>query len=767
MGLLFSARLEPADRAALPGAIRRAVTMLEGHPEVEQVYAVGRRGGWVWVGVCVGLGRHLPPRYNADLHGVLTTEPVLFLFDEADYPTKPPLVGSDRIDFQWEGKPHVSAAGVDHPPFFCLARVPMEEWFAVHGFASYIDRTIGWLRDAALGLLQREDGRFEPTIVPPTGFRVVFDYSRVSVEAEREKARAPRRTSRFASFQFLHPSLRDARDSTLTLRYAGAVSDGRMAGLARDAALKVDAPVNWRAGVLAWTPPGREVDAYFSTLPATAGELFGWASNLGIDLESAIERVEAETVGRAQGDAPFVAVPVLVAIERPRRLFGVDTHQEILGFIYFAGGKQLSSCVFPLQHQHPLNPQRAAELSGVPLLDLPAVLIGAGSLGSKLFSHWYRAGHVRWTVVEPDPMLPHNAVRHALLGGTVGLTKGAALQQAVAGIFEGVDIRDTVRVVPRDIQAALREAPLRKHLRSALVIDATASQAALLRLTASDAPTPRHFARTAILDRGRKGILLLEGPNRNPRADDILAFVHGLATSEEVISEWLRRQAGDVDEAAGLIGAEVELGLACGSDTLRLSDDAVSLHAAQISSRLRQWVVATAESTVAGTGRVGLSDVDAGWTEWNVPPFEVLHCGEWTVRISALAGQTMRELMASVAPAETGGVLLGRIDMNRLTIHVTEALRAPADSAQSPSRFVRGTESVSESHERAYYRSGGTIGYVAEWHTHPSSTAQPSVKDLLTIANTARTLRGAGFPVVVVIASPSGISAVVADDLSS
>ena len=85
---------------------------------------------------------------------------------------------------------------------------------------------------------------------------------------------------------------------------------------------------------------------------------------------------------------------------------------------------------------------------------------------------------------------------------------------------------------------------------------------------------------------------------------------------------------------------------------------------------------------------------------------------------------------------ETGGVFIGICNYKTKTIHVFDTIIAPADSKHNPVYFYRGIENLPEQVKQIKEITGGMIGYIGEWHTHPmgldslSGIDQQAVKDL-------------------------------------
>lgn len=768
---LYSSDLQETAAGDIPDPIQRAIRFLQQHSEVDRVYRRGqceiKNTHHIGVAALINLARHLPPRYDSNEHDIHTQEPVLFLFDKKQYPFKAPRVASDRTNFRWQDKPHISQADANWPPYFCLSRVPLDDWFAEHGFAQFYDRTVEWLHDAARGNLQRDDGRFEPTIMRSSWY-CQFDYEETVrwIDKQRRFKKEPSRS--FAQFEMVRYESGDQHPGAyrITLAYRGAISLGEIERFAKESSNVVRL-----GGLIAWTPQDSVSENYLGRLPSSREELTEWMLTLNIDLEDSIEKLVAPYEWTAQDSGrTFDIFPILIAIQRPRKLFGVESTTEIICFALVVHHEAGQEYLLPVHHEHPHTPRRAQELSNIQQLDVPLALVGGGALGSKVFMHWYRSGHTRWMLVDDDLFRTHNQVRHSLLPTALHQPKVQGLKRAVADMYEAPE--DNIHTADENLRDLLSAPTSRDRLEECFLVDCTASQSTLRLLTQKELG-PAGVARCALVDEGRKATLSIEGPERNPRLDDIQAYLYHLGLKEDVIAQWLTNRATQNNELAGLHGHEVELGLGCASDTFRLADDEVSLHAAQLSLRLKQWLdiyqgpasALNAENPHASGGRVGVSSTADGWREWRVPPVTVLTSSGWQLRISEAMVITMSTLMDEFSPNETGGIVLGRVDFSRQIVYAVRALPPPADSVCEPTRFVRGDQGVLASHEDALKRTGNAIGYVGEWHSHPRGPRAPSGKDTKTVEDTLDHLRGSEFPAVLIGMASSGPFAYVRDPL--
>jgi integrative and conjugative element protein (TIGR02256 family) len=118
----------------------------------------------------------------------------------------------------------------------------------------------------------------------------------------------------------------------------------------------------------------------------------------------------------------------------------------------------------------------------------------------------------------------------------------------------------------------------------------------------------------------------------------------------------------------------------------------------------------------------------------------------------------LREMRIAQLPNETGGVLLGYYDFNVNAVVVVDALPAPPDSRSSPQAFERGITGLAEAVSDASKRTAGIVGYIGEWHSHPSGhSASPSGDDYRQLVYLALGMADDGLPAVQLIVGESDI----------
>jgi proteasome lid subunit RPN8/RPN11 len=293
-------------------------------------------------------------------------------------------------------------------------------------------------------------------------------------------------------------------------------------------------------------------------------------------------------------------------------------------------------------------------------------------------------------------------------------------------------------------------------------IDATASTALMQAVDATELPSDLHYCRCELAYEGKLGLFSIEGDDRNPRLDDIRAILFDMACDEALISQWLRANQTRQDEELGFDWEELRVGIGCSSETMRLSDDVVSFHASSFAIGFRHY----AELQDRHCGYLQISQNDGGAEllaavrQFALQPMTIIPaCNDpaWQVRLnSGLEAQLLEQLKAA-SPNETGGILIGSINSRKKSIFVTRILPAPPDSKSSPYAFVRGVKDVPESVRQIERLTGGMLGYVGEWHTHPMGGARLSSTDMKAVSDLRRILDAIPLPTHVMIVTPQGL----------
>lgn len=777
---LFSSEFDRLNEEDLGPEIRRAISELRGAFPGEAVKPLSGNGRVV---LPLSVAVDLPSRGPVGGVDIRETEPILLVLDRRYYPYRAPTVFSDRRDFPRARLSHINPGAPGDAASLCLHRGNLDDWFAEHTITEFVERVRGWLRDAAMDTLMREEDGFEPTRASAvTGF-VVYDPAALTRFVEGRW----RKTGGEGGFAFLwHEYLRDPADPR-TGADAGAVRlvtplPHEMFSPPQDDLTRLANEIRDRGslwedrliGILAWPPEGRICDNYFGELPNHLSGLLAWTKELGLPLRRGLNEHLSKQLRYSAGPAgrqEAVLVPVTLAIPRPRRLIGTDATLELLDFVVEAGDRIRSeneswspkAPVARLGHRTPLTLETARKISSRSDDSVfgKLLFLGCGAVGSKVSLHLARSGLGKTTLVDEAPLSPHNLVRHGLAPESVGKYKAQALKETIEAMFYADDDTDVVAI--NDSALAVlrgdRKSILDEH---SWLIDATASSSLLDAVSQTELPEDLSCCRVEIADDGRLGFLSVEGAGRNPRLDDLRAALFDQAVEDEGLSRWLRENREQREREFGAVLEEINVGLSCSSETMRLADEDVSLHAAAFSRGFRH-VAKSAARQEGGIqiSRLGSNGDPAASVEWlGVPPATILQANndpDWEVRLKGGLKRDLIALWKEAAPVETGGLLVGFVSFKTKTVYVTRALLAPPDSAGSTGEFVRGVEGVPEELARIAERTGGVLHYVGDWHSHPGGSPNLSRTDKKAAHDLRCDLAGVPLPAHLMVATDGGL----------
>jgi hypothetical protein len=383
-----------------------------------------------------------------------------------------------------------------------------------------------------------------------------------------------------------------------------------------------------------------------------------------------------------------------------------------------------------------LNRDLAAAIAGREADRRQAVLVGAGALGSQIGLNLAREGALSWTVLDQDILMPHNLARHGLLAADTGAPKAFAVARQMGMILDEQFEAARCDVTRLDAEIADQ---VNAHIAAAdIIIDASASVAVSRFI--SDLPGVSARRLCAFFNpAGNAVVLMAEDKARSVTLRDLEAQYHGLLLSDPRLADHLKTDRPGVRYSgscraltnripatrAALLSALAARGI---SDCLR--DDNASI---------RIWT-ATEESEVRVVRRAGA-------------PVTTRQLGSWSLTYDAEVLQSLREYRARRLPNETGGILLGIIDVSRRSVHIAHAIPQPEDSQGSITGFERGVVGLAEIVADIADKSLHQLRYVGEWHSHPAgSGVMPSSIDIGQLAWLSSELEAEGVPALMAIA---------------
>lgn len=386
--------------------------------------------------------------------------------------------------------------------------------------------------------------------------------------------------------------------------------------------------------------------------------------------------------------------------------------------------------------------QRALDLSGSSII-IPrrVVQIGAGAIGSMAAETLARQGMgLHWTFIDPDHLLPHNLARHGLTRADIGMPKAQSLARRLSQLRNDLnaDAISADVLKPGDqadkVAAALQAADL--------VIDAAASVPVARWL--SDQPTQARRASIFFNPAGTAVVMLMESGDRTIDLRSLEASYYGDVLRVPALEDHLSQSVDAVPYAGACRAVTNRIPAARAQILAGLAAAAVMEAAGKPESDVRIW-------TLSKDGSVSVHKGDVG-------AVRTQHALGWTITLPRSLEAKIQNMRTAGLPAETGGVLLGVVDLVASRIDIVEAWPAPPDSEASETEFKRGTKGLRQGVEAAIAQTLDQVRYIGEWHSHPRRMrTDPSGKDLLQLGCLAATLSMDGCPGVMLIAGDHDI----------
>ena len=389
----------------------------------------------------------------------------------------------------------------------------------------------------------------------------------------------------------------------------------------------------------------------------------------------------------------------------------------------------------PLEILQPFTAELAQRTSGLTSPGPRGVLAGVGALGSCIASIWQREAWGHWSFIDPDILKPHNLARHTGLEPQVGWPKvdiarflGASILRSESSQGLGITAWAT----------DFGNSQVCDVLESAeLVVDATTTLKVPREWASRD--SLKRVASVFVTPSGLDAVLMIEDARREIRIDCLESQYYRAIINEPWGASHLLEKS-----------RTIRTGVGCRDLSAVISNELITLHGATLARHIRLAFESEQPSV-----RVWRCDAESGDLSAEViDPYRVLSEQLNGLRIVWDEGirQRVRQLRVENLPNETGGVLLGYFDLPNASVYLVDVLPAPADSQGDPSGFTRGIEGVSDTVTQVSERTGGIVGYVGEWHSHPlGSRAQPSTADMYQMASLAFALHRDGLPALMLI----------------
>ena len=648
----------------------------------------------------------------------------------------PPDAFALREDFPGD-VPHVNQRTYSTPRSLCLYDVPFAEVRAGWTPARFVTLVRNWLRLTARGELHAADQPLEPLMLAPGGI--------------------------------ILPNILRAQDAVF-----GVVHRGEFRGLPMLVAVPpAEVPETERRWVVACVRAAPRTHGVIHRTPITLADLHAmlapeddvrghiaavvrqWRAE-GRDLNAQVAIVLLVPFRRQEGTAPeieqpwaFLTVDSVAAVGESLGLWERGPHGlgTIIGGIGGDGGASIKLLALNAYFQQ--RREDSARYNGRRGADeRHFVAIGAGALGSQVLDALGRAAFGRWTVVDGDVLLPHNLARHALTENAVGWEKARGVAVGVLqAVTEDGNVHDSL-VADVLAPGEQREALDRAYTNAAAIIDMSAS-VAVARALAREVTAPARRASLFLNPTGTDLMLLAESADRAVRLDGLEMQYYRAVAHDPALAGTLR----------GAVARE-RYGRSC----------------RDVSTQIPQARIAALAGIGAQAVERMVDDELAAIRVWRfdettlaVQAIEVpLHAtaeamvGDWHVVTDAGLLVTLRELRSSKLPNETGGVLLGSVDVARRVVYIVDTIPSPPDSREWPTLYIRGAAGLAAGVEQVETATAGQLHYIGEWHSHPAGCPPlPSSDDLQVFAWITTALDADDLPAVMMIVGDNAVAAFV------
>jgi len=772
----FTCSFPPENETDLSPSIQLALSEIRKEYTDQEIKTI--HWNEIFVAIPLILKINLPTRGTVNDVDIRKNEPIFLLLDKQNYPYKAPLACSNRRDFPKDRLPHLNPKPPGNPASFCLHRGSIDTWFSEHSIIDYIQRVQFWLSDAASDRLIRKEDGFEVTRIDDFSGFCIYEPSQFQDKVKKEW-QSNRNKSGFCLIPYTLIKSSEQEPFTdgksfFSIKVDYPLTDNipnKLIELTKE--LNVLHTENNRSdchlyGILAWPPKKMIYKKFFADLPDNLDDLVTLSDKIEIPVNIALNTYFSKNLHLLAG------IPITLVIPRPQNVLNSESNLELLNFVVYCdtkmkslkNEKSLESKVSPMVQRSPLTLQLAKKISRLPSdFDVGKILfLGCGAIGSKFALHLIKSGQThKITFVDNDVLSSHNLVRHGLLTDGLGMNKAQAMKDAVENVYSADKDSISVGAINENILNLFLGNNHEIFCQHSWMIDATASPTIRNVILQENLPLSLSICRCEIADDGKLGFLSFEGPNRNPRLDDLLLFILDMAIDHPEISNWLISTKKQRDSNPETILEEISIGMSCSSETMRLADDSVSFHASLFSLGFRKIAQ---KKSVNNNGflQISCNDIDHELNcvvqSYEIAPVLAL-LGEndknWQFRVKSDAHKLLMQCFHKSGRNETGGLLIGQIDLKKKIVYITRILLAPPDSKCRPYAFERGILDVPEDVKKITQLTGDTINYVGEWHTHPGGGKKLSAVDNEAVRKIKTVLDPVSRPTLVMIVTKEGL----------
>lgn len=689
--------------------------------------------------------------------GIEEVEPIIIAIENIQkFPYEAPFVISDRVNFPYEKTPHLN---LGYPSVLCLYRGNFNDWFIEHKTDYFIDRIKGWYRDAACNRLIRDGDAFEPMRINRNNLRGIIVYKYYYLTDFIENFWLKNKNINDFGF-FICKSILNLNEGCNAFEIIELFSRNEYSRMKSKYKVRLDKK-ECIIGILTWPSKKNICYDYIGGLPQNISELIDLSTKTGTKIEQAIKfHIERNRNNQ-------IIIPIISVINRPTKLIGMESNLELLNFIIGCKRKNTNNIidfdrenkVYMLCHINIFTSDIAKKISNIDKdINCSIVGIGCGALGSKVLTHLARCGYNNQLIVDNDILLTHNLARHSLYADSLGLNKADALAKKINEIYindntvKAKSYSNSIFDILSDKSIVLRDYDL--------LLDFSASNSVFSFL--SDLPNevlPPKVVRAEIAYDGKLGFMYVEGRDREPKIDEIKIILYMQGIKNKEIAEWLNDYKDKRDNLNEAELEELSIGMSCSTSTMKIADDTISYHAAIFSNVIRNIILNNSnEKGYIFINYFNTELCNSYQTVVEVGKFIVKNFDEWTIKLHEDVYNNIINQFNINNPKEIGGILLGCVNIKRKIIYIVDSY-TPEDSNGQVSYFIRGTKGVGDYINNVDKSTGGLLGYVGEWHTHPNMGLEMSDIDKTTLNEIKSNSKNADIPSLIMIFNEIGFKA--------
>lgn len=678
-------------------------------------------------------------------------EPIAIVYEKGKVGLLAPKLKSERKDFPRD-LPHLNAVTDEEPVCFCVTRSDLNAFYNAFGIEGFVKQLANWFKDAVAGRLLIDGWEPYPR---PTPNLCIFDGKYL-----QEKATA-RTKSLSTCIKGLARIIAPAKDCVCAL-----VTDFECEMFQVNTAKQNGIPFLSAPWLYLAPRQANVIEKHGSTKIDSAEELYALLESMELagSFRGEITRAENRQNGVFKNGLVLiigVRRPLEIIKEIPGLSDGEARKIELLTYLVTWEKGVFDSESFKVQglaHVASSNAELFNSVSGYRKEENQILLLGCGALGSQVASNLARSGSSLKSVVDIQLFQPHNAARHALTPEFVLVPKATALAEHLNRIHNTQSTESCNGIIV-DITKLDTKNPEKNPENLDLddynfIIDATADPLVRNFLCTFPLSEDTKLLRCEISNTQRFSIVSVEGANRNPRFDDLYAYMGIIALNEEQVSKWLTQE----DK-----GEEMLVGLGCASLSTKMPNSTVAFHSAAASTFIEQSL-RTKDIDFSGV-RVFTTDSDflpSTNLVIGVDAFEIhgksTHC-EYEVRFSQEVAAKIAGVFADNQVTECGGFLYGRWDTKLEVVTVVFATGAASGAYESVTSLILPPAGESEEEKELLRKCGSHLLPIGTWHSHLNGSSQASAIDLVTLDEMANDSLAHPRPAIILIISSEGIRA--------